>query len=77
MMVKKYLKLYVAVLVVSLVSIFEIQLSKTAVYEEESLDSGIKVLAQMQDLWELYWNASVDSWLGTSFGRYSMHSMPV
>lgn len=77
MMVKKYLKLYVAVLVVSLVSIFEIQLSKTAVYEEESLDSGIKVLAQMQDLRESYANASVDSSLGTPFRRYAMHTMPV
>ncbi len=77
MMMKKYLKLYVAVLVVSLVSIFEIQLSKTAVYEEESLDSGIKVLAQMQDLWESYANASVDSSLGTPFRRYAMHTMPV
>ena len=77
MMMKKYLKLYVAVLVVSLVSIFEIQLSKTAVYEEESLDSGIKVLAQMQDLRESYANASVDSSLGTPFRRYAMHTMPV
>lgn len=77
MMMKKYLKLYVAVLVVSLVSIFEIQLSKTAVYEEESLDSGIKVLAQMQDLWESYANASVDSSLGAPFRRYAMHTMPV
>lgn len=77
MMMKKYLKLYVAVLVVSLVSIFEIQLSKTAVYEEESLDSGIKVLAQMQDLRESYANASVDSSLGTPFHRYAMHTMPV
>ena len=77
MMMKKYLKLYVAVLVVSLVSIFEIQLSKTAVYEEESLDSGIKVLAQMQDLWESYANAPVDSSLGTPFRRYAMHTMPV
>ncbi|SHN10311.1 Lysophospholipase, alpha-beta hydrolase superfamily [Fibrobacter sp. UWR3] len=76
-MMKKYLKLYVAVLVVSLVSIFEIQLSKTAVYEEESLDSGIKVLAQMQDLRESYANASVDSSLGTPFRRYAMHTMPV
>ena len=74
---KKYLKLYVAVLVVSLVSIFEIQLSKTAVYEEESLDSGIKVLAQMQDLRESYANASVDSSLGAPFRRYAMHTMPV
>lgn len=77
MMMKKYLKLYVAVLVVSLVSIFEIQFSKTAVYEEESLDSGIKVLAQMQDLRESYANASVDSSLGTPFRRYAMHTMPV
>lgn len=77
MMMKKYLKLYVAVLVVSLVSIFEVQLSKTAVYEEESLDSGIKVLAQMQDLRESYANASVDSSLGTPFRRYAMHTMPV
>ncbi len=77
MMMKKYLKLYVAVIVVSLVSIFEIQLSKTAVYEEESLDSGIKVLAQMQDLRESYANASVDSSLGTPFRRYAMHTMPV
>lgn len=77
MMMKKYLKLYVAVLVVSLVSIFEIQLSKTAVYEEESLDSGIKVLAQMQDLRESYANASVDSSLGAPFRRYAMHTMPV
>ena len=77
MMMKKYLELYVAVLVVSLVSIFEIQLSKTAVYEEESLDSGIKVLAQMQDLRESYANASVDSSLGTPFRRYAMHTMPV
>ncbi len=77
MMMKKYLKLYIAVLVVSLVSIFEIQLSKTAVYEEESLDSGIKVLAQMQDLRESYANASVDSSLGTPFRRYAMHTMPV
>ena len=77
MMMKKYLKLYVAVLVVSLVSIFEIQLSKTAVYEEESLDSGIKVLAQMQDLRKSYANASVDSSLGTPFRRYAMHTMPV
>lgn len=77
MMMKKYLKLYVAVLVVSLVSIFEIQLSKTAVYEEESLDSGIKVLAQMQDLRESYANASVDSSLGTPFRRYAMRTMPV
>ena len=77
MMMKKYLKLYVAVLVVSLISIFEIQLSKTAVYEEESLDSGIKVLAQMQDLRESYANASVDSSLGTPFRRYAMHTMPV
>lgn len=77
MMMKKYLKLYVAVLVVSLVSIFEVQLSKTAVYEEESLDSGIKVLAQMQDLRESYANASVDSSLGTPFRRYAMRTMPV
>lgn len=74
MMMKKYLKLYVAVLVVSLVSIFEIQLSKTAVYEEESLDSGIKVLAQMQDLRESYANASVDSVLGAPFFRYAMRT---
>lgn len=76
MMMKKYLKLYVAVLVVSLVSIFEIQLSKTAVYEEESLDSGIKVVAQENDVWESYANGSVDTELGAPFRRYGMHTKP-
>lgn len=76
MMMKKYLKLYVAVLVVSLVSIFEIQLSKTAVYEEESLDSGIKVVAQENDVWESYANGSVDTELGAPFRRYAMHTKP-
>lgn len=77
MMMKKYLKLYVAVLVVSLVSIFEIQLSKTAVYEEESLDSGIKVVPSAETVWNTIKDRSVDSSLGTPFRRYAMHTMPV
>lgn len=77
MMMKKYLKLYVAVLVVSLVSIFEIQLSKTAVYEEESLDSGIKVVPSAETVWKTIMDRSVDSVLGAPFFRYAMHTMPV
>ena len=73
---KRHLKLFVFILVVSLVSIFQISLSNTAQKEEESLDSGIKVVAQENDVRESYANGSVDTELGAPFRQYAMHTKP-
>lgn len=75
--IKKVVGLIGVALAVILVTLFHVGFASAVEKEERSLDSGIKVLAQMQDLRESYANASVDSSLGTPFRRYAMHTMPV
>ncbi len=75
--IKKVVGLIGVALAVILVALFHVGFAGAVEKEERSLDSGIKVLAQMQDLRESYANASVDSSLGTPFRRYAMHTMPV
>ena len=71
---KKKVGLVAVILIFILVPLLHIGFASEVSEEERALDSGIKVTASADDIWESYAKGSVDVSLGEPFRQYAMRT---